>query len=186
MDGSWVLVSGRHGTDPPLRPCLPPGFLVRLSPHLKDKTQPIPISSFLLNLALSHPSDPESYLLSTLPLSFTITIVPSCSCSFTPIGIFFTYLTFKYSSLYHHRLPPRDPFVLSTYLLNFISPRFCPTPPIKSSTHSTHLISLVTLQVPTGDLGYSYLSRNHSRIRTLTVRSWTILLATEQTPYNTI
>lgn len=119
MDGSWVLVSGRHGTNPPLRPCPgpPPGFLVRLSPHLKDKTQPIPISSFLLNLALSHPSDPESYLLSNLPLSFTITIVPSCLCSFTPIGIFFTYLTFKYSSLYHHRLPPRYPFVLSTYLL---------------------------------------------------------------------
>lgn len=45
--------------DPPLgrpfpSPGLPPGFPL-LSPHLESKTQPIPISSFLLNLALSHP-----------------------------------------------------------------------------------------------------------------------------------
>lgn len=39
----------------------PPGFPL-LSPHLEDKTQTIPISSFLLNLALSHPMNPESYL----------------------------------------------------------------------------------------------------------------------------
>jgi hypothetical protein len=64
-----IKETGMDGTDPPLHPCPgpPPGFPL-LSPHLKDKTQPIPISSFLLNLGLSHPRNPESYLFSSIYL----------------------------------------------------------------------------------------------------------------------
>jgi hypothetical protein len=104
------------GIDPPLRPCPgpPPGFPL-LSPHFKDKTQPIPISSFLLNLALSHPRNPESYLFPSIYLlSLTIISIPSLlGCSLFNIHIYIYIYIYHRLCLPHPRYPN---FILRFYL----------------------------------------------------------------------
>jgi hypothetical protein len=99
----------------------------------RPKTQPIPISSFLLNLALSHPRNPESYLFSlNLSFIFTITYISFLPLWVTCSSIFISTSSRLLASRYPYIYLPHYP---TLYHNEFIQPHQS-NPPLTIHPHT--------------------------------------------------